>query len=83
MLSLRMRLAPILLAIALPSAAGCFLPLPRLDAAAPDAGTADDAQASPDATRDAACDFPESCPAGCNPTPCGCVTDNLAIECGQ
>ena len=46
---------------------GCFLPAsPRPDAGAPDA----------------ACFFPESCPPGCNPTPCGCATDNPAIECG-
>jgi len=68
-----------ILALGLP---GCFLPA----APCPDAG----ADAPPDAfeaprldagATDAACVFPESCPEGCNPTPCGCVSDNPAIGC--
>jgi hypothetical protein len=65
-----------LLALGLP---GCFLPA----APCPDAGP----DAPPDAFEaprlDAACAFPESCPPGCNPTPCGCVSDNPAIGCGR
>lgn len=60
---------------------GCFLPAepcPDVGADAPDAFEAADAGAP-----DAACFFPESCPPGCNPTPCGCVTDNPAIGCGR
>jgi hypothetical protein len=62
-----------LLALGLP---GCFLP------AAPcpthDAGALSDAFAS-DAPF--VCAFPESCPPGCNATPCGCVSDNPTIDC--
>ena len=62
-----------LLALGLP---GCFLPA----APCPDAG----ADAPSDAFEaDAACVFPETCPPGCNPTPCGCISDNPAIECGR
>lgn len=62
-----------LLALALP---GCCLP----DAPCPahDAGVSSDAYAS-DAPF--VCSYPESCPPGCNPTPCGCATDNPAIDC--
>ena len=61
-----------LLALGLP---GCFLPAAPCPDAPPDAFEAP--------RPDAACVYPESCPEGCNPTPCGCVSDNPAIECGR
>ena len=65
-----------LLALGLP---GCFLP----SAPCPDAGTDAPSDAFEAPRLDAACIYPESCPPGCNPTPCGCVSDNPAIGCGR
>lgn len=65
-----------LLALALP---GCFLPAAPWGAH--DAGAPSDAYAAPSPDAPFVCVFPESCPPGCNPTPCGCATDNPAIDC--
>jgi hypothetical protein len=70
-----------LLALGLP---GCFLPAapcPDHDAGAD--APSDAFEAADAGALDAACVFPESCPEGCNPTPCGCATDNPAIWCGR
>ncbi len=65
-----------LLVLALTFAVGCECSTVSPDAG-PDASTGD----APSSDAPFVCVAPDVCPTGCNWTPCGCATDNPAIDC--